>query len=124
ISTDSFSLDAGHKTGKFPASGSGWIKVESTQPIVGMLNFDDYRNRMGSMPGITTSSTLYYPHFDQGSSWQTYYAIVNSGPACSITSTYYASNGSTIGSDSISIPENNKAGRFPSSGSGWIELPS
>ena len=122
ISTDSFTLKPNHKRGTYSATGNGWIKVESDVPIVGLLNFHDYKNRMGSIPGIMPSSTLYFPHFDQCSKWQTFYAIVNVGHDCALASTYYAGDGSTITSTLTSLPVKNKKGQFSSSGNGWIEI--
>jgi len=125
ISTSSYTLDPGHKTGTFPPTGSGWIKVESTQPIIGMLNFHDYSNRMGSMPGMTPLSTLYFPHFDKGSSWSTFYTIVNpQSSSANIDVTYYASDGSTIDTDSYTLDPGHKTGTFSPTGSGWIKVES
>ncbi|WP_455277837.1 C1 family peptidase [[Eubacterium] cellulosolvens] len=119
---ESFSLSAGHKIGSFSASGTGWIKVESSVPIVGMLNFDDYNNRMGSMPGVTPSDTLYFPHFHQDSNWQTFGVIVNpNGIGAYITLNFNSSGGSTISTDSFTLDADHKRGRFAVIGTGWIE---
>jgi len=125
VSTDSLTLDPYQKIGRFAVSGTGWISVQSDTPIVGMLNFDDYRNRMGTIEHATPSSTLYFPHFHQDSSWQTYYAIANpSDTSASVTVTYYRADGSVITTDTLTLNAYSKLGRFAVGGTGWIKVES
>lgn len=121
ISTDTSTLGAHCKFGRFVVAGAGWIKVNTIEhPIVGMLNFDDYHNRMGSIVAATPQSSIVFPHFHQDANWQTFYAFVNLGPSSAFTSTYYRAAGSTITSTSTTVATNSKLGRFATSGTGWL----
>jgi hypothetical protein len=123
ITTDGLTLNAHSKAGSFAVSGTGWFKVESSIPIVGMLNFDDYHNRMGSIVAVTTpSESIVLPHFDQSVGWETYYAVVNVSSSTTLTSTYYRAEGSTITSESTLVASNGKIGRFPPNGNGWLRI--
>jgi len=125
LNTESLNLNPRNKTGKFAVVGTGWIAVQSNVSIVGMLNFDDYRNRMGTIEHATPSSTLYFPHFHQDSSWQTYYAIANpSDTSASVTVTYYRADGAVITTDTLTLNAYCKLGRFAVAGTGWIKVES
>jgi C1A family cysteine protease len=125
VSTEPLTLAAYQKTGRFATGGTGWIAIESGTPIVGMLNFDDYRNRMGTIEYATPSTTLYFPHYHQDGSWQTYYAIANpSTTSASVTVTYYRPDGSIVTTETLTLNAHSKIGRFPSSGIGWIKVES
>lgn len=123
ISTDTSTLGAHCKLGRFAVAGAGWIKVNTIEhPIVGILNFDDYHNRMGSIVAATPQSSIVFPHFHQDANWQTFYAFVNLGPSATFTATYYRAAGSTITSTSTTVATNSKLGRFATSGTGWLHI--
>ena len=122
IGTDTSTLGGHCKLGRFAVAGTGWIKVESPGWIVGMLNFDDYHNRMGSIVAATPLESIIFPHFHQDSSWQTFYAIVNLGGADAFTSTYYGADGSTIAFAFTTLAVNSKIGRFATGGTGWLRI--
>jgi len=122
IGTDTSTLGGHCKLGRFAVAGTGWIKVESPGWIVGMLNFDDYHNRMGSIVAATPLESIIFPHFHQDPNWQTFYAIVNLGGADAFTSTYYGADGSTIAFAFTTLAVNSKIGRFATGGTGWLRI--
>ena len=119
----------GLESSSWPSSSYPYVPDEygdiviTANPFVGMLNFHDYSNRMGSMPGVAPSSTLYFPHYDKGSSWSSYGAIVNQDSARAFaTTTFYATDGAIIDSGTDSVDSRCKIGGYPPTGSGWIKV--
>jgi hypothetical protein len=104
-------------------SGTGHIIVESTEPIAGILNFDDYRYRMGSMPSVILESETLIAHFHQGGGWRSYLAIVNYGDAQkTIKVRYLDANGNTLTISQYQLYPNGKIGTFTITGKGWIRI--
>jgi len=108
----------------FPGfTGAGHIIIESNVPIAGMLNFDDYSNRMGSLPATTFESERIIAHFHQGGGWRSYLAIVNYGDkGRTISINYLDKNGNILNSQSIYLNPENKRGAFTIQGVGWISI--
>jgi subtilisin family serine protease len=108
----------------FPGfTGAGHIIVESNVPIAGMLNFDDYSNRMGSLPATTFESERIIAHFHQGGGWRSYLAIVNYGDkGRTISINYLDKNGNILNSQLIYLNPENKRGAFTIQGVGWISI--
>ncbi len=109
----------------------GWLKIVSSIPVVGMLNFDDYANRMGSVENAKAYRTIFFSHFHQDASWETFISIVN--PLDTLTAlvqfTAYRADGSVANTQSLVLAPNGKASGFVSSligvtGTGWIKVES
>jgi len=83
LGRNTLNIDSGKKLSGFVnqlisgITGTGWIKVLSNIPIVGLLNFDDYRYRMGSMSGLTSSTEIIFSDYEHIGNWRTYLYIVN-----------------------------------------------
>ena len=101
-------------------TGTGWLEVVSSIPIVGMENFDDYQNRMGSLSASIPQQTVFFPHFHRDSSWQTYVSIVNLGPAATTVIDYWRSDGYWIGWTCTTLGNRCKTGTFTATGTGWL----
>ena len=91
------------------ASGTGWIGVESDQPIVGLEIFGNVAT--GQITGVQASpypnTTLYFSHFDTTAEWWTGIALANPNSSqATVTLTAYNESGTEIGSSTITLPAN------------------
>jgi hypothetical protein len=89
------------------ASGTGWIGVESDQPIVGLEIFGNIAT--GQITGVPASTypsaTLYVSHFDTTAEWWTGIALANPNSSqATVTLTAYNQSGTEIGSSTITLP--------------------
>jgi len=108
-------------------------------PLAGILNFDDYKNRMGSITSVMPSKHIIFPHFHQGGGWRTYISLVypvQKGKGYPDEATViiraYDDNGNVLSTKTIKIPSMNKKSGFVNSSiffgsslsnkKGWIEI--
>jgi hypothetical protein len=90
-------------------SGTGWIRVESDQPIVGLEIFGNIHT--GQITGVQASTypsaVLYISHFDTTAEWWTGIALANPNESsANVTLTAYNQSGTEIGSSAITLPAN------------------
>ncbi len=90
-------------------SGTGWIRVESDQPIVGLEIFGNIHT--GQITGVQASTypstILYVSHFDTTAAWWTGIALANpNDTSANVTLTAYNQSGTTIKSSPITLPAN------------------
>jgi hypothetical protein len=113
-------------------SGTGWIGVESDQPIVGLELFGNVTTgQITGVPASTYPSTvLYFSHFDTTAEWWTGIALANpNGTSASVALTAYNQSGAEIGSSIITLPANGQKGfmvkdQMGVSSTGWIYVSS
>jgi Zn-dependent metalloprotease len=125
-------IEPGRKVGGFVnqlisgATGAGWVKVSSNIPIVGLLNFDDYNNRMGSMSGVQPSTEITFSNYEHFGIWRTYLYIVNPNQySVNVRIVAYGDAGNIQSERQYTISPFSKLGGFiPNllgvTGSGWI----
>jgi hypothetical protein len=90
-------------------SGTGWIRVVSDQPVVGLEIFGNiHTGQITGVPASTYPSTiLYVPHFDTTAAWWTGVALANpNGASATVTLTAYNQSGIQIGTSTITLPAN------------------
>jgi Zn-dependent metalloprotease len=110
------------------ATGTGWVKVSSNIPIVGLLNFDDYRNRMGSMSGVLPSTEIIFSNYEHVGNWRTYLYIINPNQySVNVRIVAYGDAGNIQSERSYTISPLSKLGGFIPyllgvTGSGWIYI--
>jgi hypothetical protein len=113
-------------------SGTGWIGVESDQPIVGLEIFGNIHT--GQITGVQASTypsaILYFSHFDTTAEWWTGIALANpNGTSASVTLTAYNQSGTPIGSSTITLPAMGQKvfqvkDQLGVSSTGWISISS
>jgi hypothetical protein len=113
-------------------SGTGWIGVESNQPIVGLELFGNIHT--GQITGVQASTypsaILYFAHFDTTAAWWTGIALANpSRTSANVTLTAYNQSGTPIGSSTITLPANGQKvfqvkDQLGVSSTGWISISS
>jgi len=136
LGKSTLNIDPGRKVGGFinqlisGITGTGWIKVSSNIPIVGLLNFDDYRYRMGSMIGVSSSTEIIFSDYEHIGNWRTYLYIINPNQySVKVRIVAYGDLGNVQAERIYTISPLSKLGGFiPSllgiSGSGWIYITS
>ncbi len=109
-------------------TGTGWVRVQSDLPIVGLLNFDDYRYRMGSMSGVFPSTEVIFSHYVHIGNWRTYLYIVNPNQySVKVRIVAYSNAGEILSERVYTISPLSKLGGFIPTllgvgGTGWIYI--
>ena len=113
-------------------SGTGWIDVESDQPVAGLEIFGNINT--GQITGVPAggypSTTLYFSLFDSNAEWWTGIALANPNNApANVTLTAYNQSGTEIDSSTITLPVHGQKSfevknQLSVSDIGWISVES
>ncbi len=84
---------------------SGWIQVDSTQPLVGLSFVSEDNYIMDLTMFSELYKLLYVPHSAQNNSWDTTVHVCNpQGTSTTVTVTFVNANGSVVGSWDCVLP--------------------